>query len=61
MQNDVTLRVTNSNSFIEILLWSYSIEAAKEKVLFQVTNPITKLLFYYLQVTNSRLKNKNFH
>ena len=45
-QNDIKLRVPNSNIFIEILLSSYS------KVY---------LLFFYFRVTNSNLRNNKFH
>ena len=45
-QNDIKLRVPNSNIFTEILLSSYS------KVY---------LLFFYFRVTNSNLRNNKFH
>ena len=37
------------------------LEAAIQKVSLRVSNSMAKFLFYNFRVTNSRLKNKNFH
>ena len=38
-QNDVTLRVINSEIFIEILLSSYQLDFIKYSIKFRVTDP----------------------
>ena len=60
-QNDVTLRVTNSKVFTEILLSSYLLDFIKYQIKHWVTNSKVSLLFFYFRVTNSKLKNKKFH
>ena len=52
-QNDVTLRVTNSETFIEILLSSYKPDFVKYQIKLQVTNLKYKLSFFYFRVTKS--------
>ena len=61
MQNDVTLRVTNSKIFIEILLSSYLLDFIKYWIKLQISNSKIKLLFFYFWVTNLNLKNKKLN
>ena len=60
-QNDVTLRVANSKTFIEILLLSYLLDFVKYQIKLRVTNSKIKLLFFYFRFTNSKSKNKKLH
>ena len=57
-QNDVTLRVTNSEIFIVILLSSYQLDFVKYEIKLRVTNSKVELLLFYFGVTNAKLKNK---
>ena len=60
-QNDVRLRVTNSNISIEILLSSYKLDFVKHWISLRVTNSKVKLLLFKFWVTNSNLKNIRLH
>ena len=60
-ENDVTLRVANSKTFIEILLLGYLLDFVKYQIKLRVTNSKIKLLFFYFRVINSKSKNKKLH
>ena len=60
-ENDVTLRVANSKTFIETLLLGYLLDFVKYQIKLRVTNSKIKLLFFYFRVINSKSKNKKLH